>query len=142
MAFATSEISARVGRGLTIMLSSIWVAVTMGLPKEKERSMMSFWMRQLGEVDLNAQVTTGHHDGIGCGEDAVDVVHTLAVLDFGNDTDVGIVLIEQVADVVHILCGAHKGSSDEVKAVLHAKDDVLAVFLAQVRAWTDARRAH
>lgn len=44
MAFATSEISARVGRGLTIMLSSIWVAVTMGLPKEKERSMMSFWM--------------------------------------------------------------------------------------------------
>ena len=40
MAFATSEISARVGRGFTIMLSSIWVAVTMGLPKEKERSMM------------------------------------------------------------------------------------------------------
>ena len=42
--FATSEISARVGRGFTIMLSSIWVAVTMGLPKEKERSMMVFWM--------------------------------------------------------------------------------------------------
>ena len=87
---------------------------------------------QLGEVDLNAQVTTGHHDGIGCGEDAVDVVHTLTVLDFGNDADVGIVLIQQVADVVHILCGAHKGSSDEVKAVLHTKDDVLAVLLAQV----------
>ena len=30
--------------GGTIMLSSIWVAVTMGLPKEKERSMMFFWM--------------------------------------------------------------------------------------------------
>jgi len=44
MALATSEISARVGRGLTIMLSSICVAVTMGLPKEKERSMMLFWM--------------------------------------------------------------------------------------------------
>lgn len=42
MAFATSEISARVGRGFTIMLSSIWVAVTMGLPKEKERSMIFF----------------------------------------------------------------------------------------------------
>jgi len=87
---------------------------------------------QLGEVDLNAQVTTGHHDGIGCGEDAVDVVHTLAVLDFGNDADVGIVLIQQIADVVHILCGANKGSGDEVKAVLHAKDNVLAVLLAQV----------
>ena len=60
------------------------------------------------------------------------IFNALCVLDFGNDTDVGIVLIEQVADVVHILCGAHKGSSDEVKAVLHAKDDVLAVLLAQV----------
>ena len=60
------------------------------------------------------------------------IFNALCVLDFGNDADVGIVLIEQVADVVHILCGAHKGSSDEVKAVLHAKDDVLAVLLAQI----------
>ena len=75
MAFATSEISARVGRGLTIMLSSIWVAVTMGLPKEKERSDdVLLDAGQLGEVDLNAQVAAGDHDGVGSGQDAVDVV--------------------------------------------------------------------
>ena len=88
---------------------------------------------QLGEVDLNAQVATGDHDGVGGGQDAVDVVHALAVLDLGDDADVGVVLVQQVADVVHVLCGAHKGSGDEIKALLHAEDDVVAVTLAQVR---------
>ena len=88
---------------------------------------------QLGKVDLNAQITAGHHDGIGSSQNAVDVVHALTVLDLGDDADVGIVLVEQVADVVHILRGAHEGSSDEVEALLCAEDDVIAVTLAHIR---------
>ena len=60
---------------------------------------------QLGEVDLHAQIATGHHHGIGSSQNAVDVVHALAVLDLCNDADVGIVLVQQIADIVHVLCG-------------------------------------
>ena len=88
---------------------------------------------QLGKVDLNAQIAAGHHDSIGCSQNAVDVVHALTVLDLGDDADIGIILVEQVADVVHILRGAHEGSSDEVKALLCAKDDIVAVALAHIR---------
>ena len=88
---------------------------------------------QLGEVDLHAQIAAGDHDGVGGSQDAVDVVHALAVLDLGDDADVGVVLVQQVADVVHVLCGAHEGSGDEVKALLCAEDDVVAVALAHIR---------
>ena len=88
---------------------------------------------QLGKVNLNAQIAAGHHDSIGCSQNAVDVVHALTVLDLGDDADIGIILVEQVADIVHILRGAHEGSSDEVKALLCAEDDIVAVALAHIR---------
>ena len=66
IAFATSEASARVGRGAWTIDSSIWVAVMTGLP----------WMfgladqpllgeRHLLEGQLDTQVAPGHHDGVG-----------------------------------------------------------------------------
>ena len=87
---------------------------------------------QLSEVDLDAQVAAGDHDGVGSGQDAVDVIDALAVLDLGDDADLGVVLVQQVADVVDVLCGAHEGSSDEVEALLDTEDDVIPVALAQV----------
>ena len=42
MALATSVISARVGRGLVIIDSSIWVAVTTTLPAEYTLRMIIF----------------------------------------------------------------------------------------------------
>ena len=88
---------------------------------------------QLGEVDLNAQVAAGDHDGVGSGQDAVDVIDALAVLDLGDDADLGVVLVQQVADVVDVLCGAHEGSCDEIEALLCAEDDIVAVALAHIR---------
>src|SRR5574341_1224258 len=44
MALATSEASARVGRGFSIMDSSIWVAVMTGLRQSAARRMTCFWM--------------------------------------------------------------------------------------------------
>ena len=43
MALATSEASARVGRGLRIIESSIWVAVMTGLPASLQARMIRFW---------------------------------------------------------------------------------------------------
>ena len=42
-ALATSETSARVGRGLRIMESSIWVAVMTGLPAMVVALIIFFW---------------------------------------------------------------------------------------------------
>ena len=44
MAVATSEASARVGTGLSIIDSSICVATTTGLPRRRQLRMMRFWM--------------------------------------------------------------------------------------------------
>ena len=43
IALATSEASARVGRGFSIMLSSIWVAVITTLPAALAIAMIRFW---------------------------------------------------------------------------------------------------
>ena len=43
-ALATSETSARVGRGLWIIDSSIWVAVITGRARSWASRMMRFWM--------------------------------------------------------------------------------------------------
>ena len=45
MALATSETSARVGRGLSVMLSNIWVAMMVGLACLLQCVTISFWMR-------------------------------------------------------------------------------------------------
>ena len=96
--------------------------------------MTLFWMPgQLGEVDLDAQVAAGDHDGVGSGQDAVDVIDALAVLDLGDDADVGVVLVQQVADVVDVLCGcARKEAAMKSKPCWDTEDDVIPVALAQV----------
>src|SRR5699024_4496462 len=87
---------------------------------------------QLGEVDLDAQVAAGDHDRVGRREDAVDVLNALGVLDLGDDADLGVVHVQQVADLVHVLGGAHEGGRDEVEALLDAEDDIVPVALAHV----------
>ena len=95
--------------------------------------MTLFWMPGSSVKSISTpQVAAGDHDGVGSGQDAVDVIDALAVLDLGDDADVGVVLVQQVADVVDVLCGAHEGSSDEVEALLDTEDDVIPVALAQV----------
>ena len=49
-AFETSVNSALVGRGLTIIESSIWVAVITGLPAERHTWIIAFWARGIRSV--------------------------------------------------------------------------------------------
>ena len=57
MALATSVISARVGRGLTIMESSIWVAVMQILPALMARSIRCFWMAGISAKSISTPIS-------------------------------------------------------------------------------------
>ena len=57
MALATSVISARVGRGFSIMESSIWVAVITGLPAATHWAIMSFWMMGISVKSISTPMS-------------------------------------------------------------------------------------
>ena len=89
--------------------------------------------RDLGKVDLNAHIATGNHDAVGHGQNLVNVVDALLVLDLRNDADLGIVLVQDVADIHNVLRVAGKAGGDQVKALLDTKQNIARVALAHVR---------
>ena len=86
----------------------------------------------LGKVDLHAHVAAGNHHAVGHGQDLIDVVHALLVLQLGDDAHVGVVLIQQAANLHHVLGAAAEGRRHKVKALLDAKEQVLPVLGAHV----------
>ena len=78
--------------------------------------------------DLHAQIAPGNHDAVGGGDDAVQIVHALPVLDFGDDADgLSAALVEESADLRHVGGPADEGGGDEVKVVLHGEAQVVPV---------------
>ena len=57
MALATSVISARVGRGFSIMESSICVAVMTGLPQATHWAIMFFWMMGISVKSISTPMS-------------------------------------------------------------------------------------
>ena len=86
----------------------------------------------LRKVDLHAHVAPGHHNAVGHGEDLGEVVDTVLILDLGNDADLGVHAVQQLADLPHVGGGADEASGYEVKALLRTEEDVLPVPLAHV----------
>ena len=80
---------------------------------------------------LDPQVATRHHDTVGHVENLVDVVHTLLVLDFSNDTDVASGVVEQTAHFEHVLAAAHKRMSDKSDVSVNGKADIRLVPFRQ-----------
>ena len=89
--------------------------------------------RDLGKVDLHTHIAAGHHDAISHSQDLVHVVHALLVLQLGDDSDVGLVLVQQTADLQHILGVAAEGSGDKVKVLLDAEENICPVLGAHIR---------
>ena len=89
--------------------------------------------RDLGKVDLNAHIAAGNHDAVGHGQNLVDVVDALLVLDLRDDADLGVVLVQDVADIHNVLRVAGKAGGDQVKALLDAKQNIARVALAHIR---------
>ena len=86
----------------------------------------------LCEVDLHAHIPPGHHDAVRHGQDLRQVADPLLVFNLGDDLDGGVCLIQQAADLPHVVRRADEAGGDEVKALFHAEEDVLPVPLAHV----------
>ena len=87
-ALATSEASARVGRGAVIIESSIWVATMTGRAFSRHSSMARFWtIGTCFEGQLDAEVAAGDHDAVEGVDDLVEAVDGLRLLDLGEERE-------------------------------------------------------
>ena len=92
MALATSVASARVGRGFSIIDSSICVAVMTGLPPRggaADDVLLDDGNFFGGHFD--AEIAAGDHDAVGDFEDVVEVIDGLRLFELGDDRDVAAV---------------------------------------------------
>ena len=97
--------------------------------------------RDFGKINFDAHVAAGHHDAVGYTKDFLNVIDALLIFNLCDDFDIGVVLVQQVADFQNIGRAAGKAGRDDVKPLLNAKQDVLLVALAHILASTDGRRA-
>ncbi len=79
--------------------------------------------------DLDPHVAPGHHDAVRLGNDLVNVVDALLVLNLGDDEDVLALLAEHAPDLFDTGRIPDEGGEDHVHALLHAKDQVVLVLL-------------
>ena len=77
-------------------------------------------------------ISAGHHDTVRRREDLRQVVDALLILDLGDDADAGLAALQQLAELPHVGGGADKAGGDEVKALLHAEEDILTILLAHI----------
>ena len=80
---------------------------------------------------LDAQVAAGHHDGVGGGEDGVQVLDGLGLFQLGDDPGFAAVGRDAIAHQADILRGAHEGDGDGVHAVLQRELKILGVLFRQ-----------
>ena len=88
IALATSLASARVGRGFSIIDSSICVAVITGLRHSSARRMMCFWMSGTFSGGSPRPVAARHHHAVGDFQDLVEVLDRLRLLQLGDDRNI------------------------------------------------------
>ncbi len=84
-AVATSETSARVGIGDVVMLSSICVATTIGLPAARALRVICFCSPgDPFDRHFDAEIAAGHHEGVAGRDDGVEIVDGRRLLDLGQ----------------------------------------------------------
>src|ERR1700740_1024537 len=85
IAVATSETSARVGTGLEIIDSSIWVATTIGLPARRQAGGLFFCTPGTPARRLfTPKSAAGDQERIGRFENVAELGHRLRLLDLGH----------------------------------------------------------
>ena len=83
--------------------------------------------------DLHAEVTARDHDAVGGGEDLIELVEALLVLDLGDDLDVLALGAEGLPDEGDVGGALHERGGHEVDAALDAE------VLVRVRVRVTAR---
>ena len=88
--------------------------------------------------NFHAQVTPGDHHAVGHLANLLDVIHTGAVFNFGNQVDIFTAICHQEAlQFFHISLGGDKGGRHEIHLVLDAEEQILLVLLTEVGAGHD-----
>ena len=132
MALATSEASARVGRGLSIIDSSICVAVMTGLRYSAARQVDVFLQR--GDFfgrDFNSKISASDHDGVGHLEDRIKMFDSLWFFEFGDHPGVGFERRETVFDVADIRGRADEGDCDDINTLADCEDEIFFILFGQ-----------
>ena len=125
IAFATSLASARVGSGWCTIDSSICVAVITGFPRSSAFRMIRFWISGTSAGPIStprsprATITASR-----LGEDVVEHVDRLRLLDLRDHVRVRARLLDQRAQVAHVGRRAHERERDEVDAELERELEV------------------
>ncbi len=130
-AVATSETSARVGTGVVIIDSSIWVAMTTGLPRRRARRVIVFCRPgTLLERHFDAEVAARHHHRVGDGEDVVETLDRLRLFDLGHHQRA------IAGDRLHlddVLGALDERQRDPVDALLQRRGEIGAVLFGHRR---------
>jgi hypothetical protein len=87
----------------------------------------------LGGRDLDTEVTTGNHDTVSLLKNGVEVVHTLLVLNLGNNLDVLAILTEDLANGEDVLRATDERGEDHVDLVLDTETEIGLVLLGESR---------
>ena len=128
---ATSDASARVGAGAAIMLSSICVATTTGLPaRARSADQALLLQRHLLGRQLHAEVAARHHHAVGERQDRVESLDRLRLFHLGHEPGAA---GGDAARLGHVLRALHEGKADLLDAVLQREGEVRAVLLGQRR---------
>ena len=131
-AFATSEVSARVGTGLEIIDSSICVATMTGFAMRRASSTARFCtIGTASSGSSTPEVAAGDHDAVERVDDLFEGVDRLRLLDLRDDRDLAALLGHDLEDPVDVRGVAHERQRDVVGAELEAPAQVGFVLLRQ-----------
>ncbi len=89
--------------------------------------------REFLHLAFDAEVATGHHDGIGGADDVFDITHGVLILDFGDCARVGAKAAEHAFEFQNIGGLAAKTQRHKIHAHLDAEFDILEVFFRERR---------
>ena len=89
-------------------------------------------MRHIFRRDLHAHIASGYHDAIAGLQNLIQMLHTILVLNFGNDLDLGIKGIQNPTDRMDALSGTHKRRCNEIKIMLDCKHDIFLILLRKI----------
>ena len=129
-ALATSEASARVGRGAEIIDSSIWVADDdrLGVAAGGLDDLL-LQERHVLEGALDAEVAAGDHEAVEGLDDLVEVVDRLGLLDLGDDRQADADLVHDRPHVLDVRGAADEGQRDHVDGQAERPAQVVLVLL-------------
>ena len=83
--------------------------------------------------NLNAQVTTSHHDSVGHFQYFINIVHSFLIFDLGDNLNVAAVCIQYLTDIQHILLITNKRMCYEINVLFNSIQYIVTVLFCQRR---------